>query len=172
MELKKAEVMLQKVSRKNLPKVRAMTEEVWWHHFPGILSEKQIAYMLSRLYSVEAMEAELECGKVSYRFILCEGVRAGFCAFGPTENPGEMKIHKLYVLPRFQRRGCGSGALQRIEELWRNMKGTTLILAVNKQNRGAIYAYRQAGFAIQESVCVDIGEGFFMDDYIMVKRLA
>jgi ribosomal protein S18 acetylase RimI-like enzyme len=48
---------------------------------------------------------------------------------------------------------------------------TTLILAVNKRNEKAIAAYRKQGFAVRDSVCVDIGNGFVMDDFIMAKPL-
>jgi ribosomal protein S18 acetylase RimI-like enzyme len=46
-----------------------------------------------------------------------------------------------------------------------------LTLAVNKMNRGAIDAYLKHGFRIADAVVKDIGDGFVMDDYIMVKRV-
>jgi len=47
----------------------------------------------------------------------------------------------------------------------------TLILAVNKGNSNAIAAYRKQGFSIRDSVSVDIGGGFVMDDFIMARSL-
>ena len=44
-----------------------------------------------------------------------------------------------------------------------------LVLAVNKNNRSAIAAYLKHGFRIADAVVKDIGGGFVMDDYIMVK---
>ena len=44
-------------------------------------------------------------------------------------------------------------------------------LNVNKHNTRAIAAYERNGFARVESVKIDIGGGFFMDDYIMEKTL-
>jgi Ala-tRNA(Pro) deacylase len=165
------EVRLRKVVLEDLHLVRTMTEEVWRHSFSNILSEAQIDYMLSGLYSMESMREELEGGKVSYRFIWCEGKRAGFCAFGPTGRPGELKIHKLYVLPRYQRRGCGSRALRLIEASWKGSGGGSLVLLVNRRNEGAIRLYRKSGFAVRASQCTDIGGGFRMDDYLMEKVL-
>jgi ribosomal protein S18 acetylase RimI-like enzyme len=42
---------------------------------------------------------------------------------------------------------------------------------VNKGNARAIAFYRKHGFDIAESVVVDIGGGFVMDDYVMGKEL-
>ncbi len=165
-------VRLKSVSKEDVPEIVQMAEKIWWHNFPGILSDEQIRYMLAKMYSPEVMEAEIEGEKVDYRLILCREDKVGFCSFGPTEHPEEMKIHKLYVLPRFQRHGYGSGALHCIEEECRKSGCRTMTLAVNKHNSSAIHAYRRKGFVIEESVTVDIGGGFIMDDYIMRKKLA
>lgn len=148
-----------------------MAESIWRQHFPGIISDEQIDYMLAKYYSVEAMSAELEGGQVEYYFIAHDEDRVGFCAFGLAEHPKMLKIHKFYVLPRFQRHGFGSGALHCIEGECGKYGCSMMTLAVNRHNSAAINAYRRKGFIIQESAAVDIGEGFVMDDYIMEKRL-
>jgi ribosomal protein S18 acetylase RimI-like enzyme len=47
-----------------------------------------------------------------------------------------------------------------------------LVLAVNKNNRDAIAAYLKHGFRVADAVVKDIGGGYVMDDYIMVKPVA
>jgi ribosomal protein S18 acetylase RimI-like enzyme len=165
------QVELHPVARGEIAEIVHMAESVWRHHFPGIISDEQIDYMLSRLYSLKAITREYMHDEVSYRFIVNRNRRVGFCAFG-TEHGGVMKLHKLYVLPQFQRRGFGKEALSRIEEQCRKQNCSTAVLAVNKNNRGAIKAYESDGFKIREAVTVDIGGGFVMDDYIMEKRLS
>ncbi|MDB6006010.1 MAG: Ribosomal protein acetylase RimI, partial [Prosthecobacter sp.] len=44
-------------------------------------------------------------------------------------------------------------------------------LFVNKHNISAIRAYQRAGFAFEKDVITEIGGGFVMDDYVMVKML-
>ena len=165
-------VRLESVSKRDVPEIAQMAEKIWWHHFPGIISDEQIRYMLKKMYSPEVIEAEIEGEEVDYRFILCREDKVGFCSFGPSEHPDEMKIHKLYILPACQRRGFGIGALQCIERLCREYGLTTMTLAVNKHNSSAIRAYKRGGFVIQESVTENIGGGFVMNDYIMRKKLA
>ena len=184
-------VKLQRVEKTGLSEIVHMAETVWRQHFPGIISDEQIEYMLAKFYSLEAVSEELEGGGIEYCFIVHDGERVGFCAFGVSKDHGSkdheskdhgsrdhvskdhgvMKLHKLYVLPRFQRQGLGSQAMHCNEKRCREQGCSTIILAVNKRNGGAIRAYVSGGFTIDQSVTVDIGGGFFMDDYIMKKRL-
>jgi RimJ/RimL family protein N-acetyltransferase len=40
---------------------------------------------------------------------------------------------------------------------------------VNKRNEPAIAAYLKAGFRIEKEAVFDIGGGFVMDDFLMVR---
>ena len=44
-------------------------------------------------------------------------------------------------------------------------------LHVNKYNTNSILAYKKMGFENTESSITDIGKGFVMDDYLMVKMI-
>ena len=46
-----------------------------------------------------------------------------------------------------------------------------LRLNVNKNNAAALRAYQRNGFYQAEAVKVDIGGGYFMDDYVMEVKL-
>jgi len=48
---------------------------------------------------------------------------------------------------------------------------SVLVLQVNKQNLDSIAIYLKAGFTVREETVFDIGNGFVMDDYVMVKML-
>jgi GNAT superfamily N-acetyltransferase len=100
-----------------------------------------------------------------------DGNMIGFASYGPTEQPAVFKLHKIYLNPGWQGRGLGSLLLQHCEGEVRKLGAQRLILSVNKRNAKAIAAYQRNGFAIAESVVTDIGGGFVMDDFIMVKEL-
>ena len=168
---KSPQVTLQHVEREDITEIVQMAEKIWREHFPGIISDEQIDYMLVKLYSPGVISQELESGQAEYYFILDEERHVGFCSFGPSAKEAEMKLHKLYVLPQYQRNGFGNSALNCLEQLCRKQGFDILTLAVNKNNSSAIHAYHSRGFFIEEAVAVDIGEGFIMDDYIMKKRL-
>ena len=73
--------------------------------------------------------------------------------------------------PDQQRHGYGGLLIGYTCERALELGCDTVVLAVNKRNSKAIAAYRKHGFAVREAVVKDIGSGFVMDDYIMVRRV-
>ncbi|MBC7417003.1 MAG: GNAT family N-acetyltransferase, partial [Pedobacter sp.] len=49
-------------------------------------------------------------------------------------------------------------------------QGRSIILNVNKGNKAKFF-YEKLGFSIIEDVKLDIGGGFFMDDYVMELKI-
>ena len=95
----------------------------------------------------------------------------GFAAYGPTAHEANVKLHKLYLDTSFHGRGLGSTMLGHVIDTCRERGFQTLELQVNKQNVKAIKAYERKGFEKAASVLKPVGDGFFMDDYVMVMRL-
>jgi diamine N-acetyltransferase len=153
----------------DLTRIAALAEVVWRAHYPGIISNKQIDYMLRRMYDLDVMREELRDG-IRYDGLLAEEALVAFASYGPVTDE-EMKLYKLYVHPEWQRRGFGSQLLRHVEEAARAKGCRTLCLTVNKANAKAIAAYNRNGFSVRKSVVVDIGGGFVMDDYEMVKEV-
>jgi diamine N-acetyltransferase len=121
------------------------------------------------MYDLEVMQRELIEG-VSYDRLLISGELRAFSCSSATA-PGEFKLHKLYVHPASQRQGLGSRLLAHTETIARERGFASLILNVNKKNQNAIAAYLKNGFRIRDTVVVDIGNDFVMDDYVMAKAL-
>lgn len=151
----------------DLPAIASLAGEIWRSHYPGIIPAEQIEYMLGRMYSMDQMQEEILHQGVVYFLCSSGGIATGFAAVGPAPQPAEFKLHKLYVLPAHQRAGQGRALLQAACGHALSLGGGRLVLAVNKNNRGALAAYGRYGFRNRESVRVDIGGGFFMDDYIL-----
>lgn len=153
----------------DVERLAALAREIWYAHYPAIISVAQIEYMLAERYRAEVVLAELRRDGVWWDKLIVAGAIEGFASYFLTGTPGEMKLDKLYVHPRLQRRGYGGMMIARASEVARRRGCDRLVLAVNKNNRSAIDAYLKHGFRIADTAVKDIGGGFVMDDYIMVK---
>tara|TARA_B100000959_G_scaffold272824_1_gene322621 strand:- start:524 stop:1036 length:513 start_codon:yes stop_codon:yes gene_type:complete len=154
----------------DLPDIKDIANTIWYEHYPGIITHEQIAYMLALDYSLETMTRDLATGVSIDKLVVC-GVMVGFAAYGATNKEGTMKLHKLYLLQAFHGQGLGSLLLTHVEDEARKAGFESITLNVNKHNHVALKTYQRNGYGQQESVLVDIGSGFFMDDYVMAKGL-
>jgi ribosomal protein S18 acetylase RimI-like enzyme len=156
----------------DLATVARLADVIWRRHYPGIITHEQIDYMLARGYAAPALRLFLDTPGAGLAIATVGGEPAGFAAWCRVGEPATAKLDKLYVLQDHHRRGIGRRLIAHVEAAARADGATTLVLNVNKRNTTAIDAYRRCGFAVRESVAIDIGDGFVMDDYIMAKPLA
>jgi ribosomal protein S18 acetylase RimI-like enzyme len=163
-------IAIERAHEQHLAEIAALAGVVWRAHYPGIISHEQIDYMLARMYDLDVLRRDLASGICFERALVNDELR-GFSSFGPAEPSAEVKLHKLYVHPDWQRHGIGHALLNSCEAQARSGGATAISLNVNKRNVRAIAAYRKHGFTIRKSVAVDIGNGFVMDDYVMAKPL-
>ena len=152
----------------DVPIVSLLAEAIWRHHYADIISTEQIEYMLKQRYQPELIKAQLANPDIWWRKLVLEENIMGFCCCMRTTNPVELKIDKLYIHCDHHRQGYGARLVADAVEILRKNKLQTLVLTVNKHNRTAISAYQHYGFEIVGDSIVDIGEGFFMNDYLMM----
>lgn len=164
-------VQILPATEEHLPALAELAGVIWRQHYPGIISDTQIEYMLGKMYSLDTLCEELRTKGIRFWRLVVAGRFVGFASFGPQPEPGAMKLHKCYLLPEMHGRGYGSLLLQHCEQEVRKLGAQRLILAVNKHNTKAVAAYQRNGFLVAESVITDFGGGFVMDDYIMAKDL-
>jgi ribosomal protein S18 acetylase RimI-like enzyme len=85
-------------------------------------------------------------------------------------QPGVFKLHKLYVLNAAQGKGIGQSLLDALTKTMRAMNGRTLRLNVNRYNSARKF-YEKLGFVVTGEEDIDIGNGYFMNDYVMEKSI-
>ena len=165
----KQDFRIEPVTAADVERLAALAREIWHAHYPAIIGVAQIEYMLAQRYRPDVIRAELGREGIWWDKLVAGGTMAGFASYFLTGAPGEMKLDKLYVHPAHQRRGHGGRMIGRVSEVARGQGCDRLALAVNKGNRDAIAAYLKHGFRVADAVVKDIGGGFVMDDYVMVK---
>ena len=151
----------------DIPAIVTLAGTIWRAHYPEILSRDQIDYMLGRMYAAEVLRSEMVAAGIEYLLAETDRGLSGFAAWSATERTAEFKLHKLYVEASSQRKGIGAGLLNAVMAGTRGRGGRSLILCVNKKNTQALSAYARFGFHHKESVVVEIGSGFVMDDYVL-----
>jgi ribosomal protein S18 acetylase RimI-like enzyme len=157
---------IQEATSEDIPVIQRIAYTTWPPTFGEILSKEQIDYMLTMMYSREALEMQMSRG---HTFILIsdEHQPLGYASYELySSNTSLTKIHKLYLLPSAQGRGIGKTLIDTIKNIARAKEQSGLTLNVNIHNK-AISFYQHYGFQIQGSEIIDIGNGFVMDDYIM-----
>ncbi len=152
--------------------VCVLAREIWLQHYPGIITVKQIEYMLAQRYSPEAIRAQLKAGEAWWDKLEVRGGLCGFASYEPGSEAHTMKLDKLYVHQLFRGKGYGAALIEHVAGAARRQGMDTLYLQVNKYNHSSVAAYLRTGFVIAKTVKVDIGNGFFMDDYVMSRSLA
>ncbi len=162
---------VQPIGMDRLPVVRDLAYAIWPRVYPGIISEAQIQYMLAQRYDLGVLGGDLEERGVCFALLKAGSQDVGFVAFEPRPQDGEAFLHKLYLLPEFAGRGMGALALRWVTDQAQARGLQRLRLCVNKHNSAAIRAYLRNGFEFHEDVITEIGGGFVMDDYVMVKKL-
>lgn len=159
------------VAAGEVPAICVLAREIWYQHYPGIITVRQIEYMLDQRYGPETILSQIESGEARWDKLEIGGRLAGFAQYEPGTRPASMKLDKIYLHPRHRGKGFGSALLEHVAAAARDRGMRTLYLQVNKGNSLSIAVYRRNGFDVTGTVRVDIGGGFYMDDYVMEKAV-
>lgn len=167
------DIALERVrSQSQIDSLCRIARQVWHLTYDGLVPEGQVEYMLDRFQSDRAVKDQMANLNYRYYMIVCDGRDAGFVGFSPRyEGREEMFLSKVYLLPEFRGRGAVKKAFALVEDETRREGLKRIRLTVNKGNLHAAEVYRHYGFYTAELAETDIGGGYIMDDYIMVKEL-
>jgi ribosomal protein S18 acetylase RimI-like enzyme len=151
--------------------IQEITNITWPITYGEILSQEQLDYMLGLFYSDEALAKQIENKEQLFYLILDSESTIGFIGIEHNyKNEAITKIHKIYLLPETQGKGYGKIVFDSIEKLALENNSSALSLNVNRFNT-ALNFYKKIGFEIKETVDIEIGNGYLMEDYVMGKRL-
>lgn len=155
----------------DIPTIKDLAHCTWPDTFGEILSPDQIAYMLDMMYSEASLtKAMTESG---HQFILGfddEGSAQGYAGYQFNYLPGTTKLHKIYVLPKGQKRGYGKALFSAVAKTAHDAGQQRLRLDVNYQNAASGF-YERMGMTKIDEVTTEIGEGYLMEDWVFEMEL-
>ena len=169
-------LFIQQAGEEDIPVIQELAERTWAVAYASILPPAQMTYMLDLFYSTEALREQMNKG---HQFILCmdDAEAVGFASYSPKDDDtassskSVYRLHKIYIDPDQQGKGVGKLLLDHIINDIRPHGATHLELNVNRHN-AAIGFYKKYGFVILYEEDIDIGNGYFMNDYVMGKAIS
>lgn len=166
-----AKPILTPLTEADFATVARLGDSIWRAHYSKLISMAQIEYMLAGRYSPLRLSRYVNAADRWLYLLKIEDRPVGYCSYALTDKAGELKLEQLYLLPELHGRGLGRFMLNHVETHARELGCESIMLTVNKGNATSIAVYDRAGFLVRESAIFDIGNGYVMDDFVMVKRL-
>ena len=160
-----------KAEAKHIATIRYLAETIWPIAYQSILSKTQLDYMLQKFYSEHALLHQIN--ELNHTFYLVhddENRDVAFASISNEENE-KVKLQKLYVLPQLQGSGVGKLLLNCIIDEQKKKDKKQLYLNVNRHNKARFF-YEKLGFKIVAEEDIDIGNNYFMNDFIMELNIA
>ena len=156
---------IRKAGTDDIPLIKELTMQVWPQTYIPIVGEEQVAYMLDRFYTREALKGQMKQG---HSFIIGydNGRPVAFASWSAIE-PHVYKLHKLYLITGQQGKGVGRSMINHIVNEIRTKEATFLCLNVNRYNLSAKAFYEKVGFTHLTDEDIDIGNGYFMNDHVL-----
>ncbi|SRR6266496_161599 len=158
---------IRRANSEDVPLIRELCFKVWPQTYASILSQEKIDYMLALMYSSDSLEEQMNNGS-QFIFVYEDEEPVGFAAYFQ-KAPTIFKLDKIYILPSQQGKGTGRFVVDYILDEIRQKGATSLQLQVQRENKARNF-YEKLGFAIIDEKDFDIGNGFFMNDYVMEKK--
>lgn len=160
---------IRRAATEDIPHIIDIAEATWPETYGAILSPSQLRYMLQLFYSSDALHDQMETQGHTFLVLEENGRTLAFASYSPVDA-GRWKLHKLYILPGQQGKGLGRKLIDHIAADLREKGAGALLLNVNRYNKARQF-YEKLGFEVIAEEDIDIGEGFFMNDFIMRLQL-
>lgn len=153
----------------DIPLLVQLANHIWRDAYKEILSPAQSDYMMDLIYSPASLQQQMEQQQHTFLIIEWEGKPIGFASYSPINGSGLYKLHKIYVDAGIRGKGIGKAIIDFVIGQIQPA-ATALRLNVNRYNKARFF-YEKLGFVIIKEEDIDIGNNYFMNDYVMEKPI-
>jgi diamine N-acetyltransferase len=176
-----------KVGAESIPVIQEIAQRTWGAAHSPVISPEQMKYMLELFYSEASLLKQMQEG---HQFIIAKekNKAIGFASYSiKPENDEEpdllqgngkersksvevmtnvYRLHKINVDPDQQGKGIGKLLIGFVINDISSYDATQLKLNVNRHNK-AVDFYQKIGFEIIKEEYINIGNGYYTNDYVM-----
>lgn len=164
-------ITIRKATTDDIQLINKMAQVIFPATYREILSKEQLEYMMDRMYSPINLHNQMKKEGHIYYIAYIEGEAAGYVSIQP-EGEHLFHLQKIYVLPHFQGKKLGKvlfeQAIKAIKEI--HPEPCEMHLNVNRNNK-ALQFYEHLGMKKVSEGDFYIGNGYFMNDYIMGLKI-
>lgn len=165
-------ITFRKAELVDTPLIEELAQEIFRHTYREILSQEQTDYMMEWMYSQQSLKRQIgEEGHI-YHTVYYDGEAVGYFS---VQQQGERLWHlqKIYLRSRMQGKSVGKQMfLKAVEYIRENSTlPATMELNVNRNNP-AVAFYEKMGMHKASQGDFPIGNGYYMNDYIMAMEIA
>ncbi|MEP6467062.1 MAG: GNAT family N-acetyltransferase [Parafilimonas sp.] len=161
-------IIIREANKNDIEIIQQLAHKIWPSAYGKILSADQLKYMIEVFYSESSLQKQFEEG----HFLVVEENKQpiAFADYSLLKD-AIYKLNKIYALPSEQGKGIGKLLMNDVIKRVKQNGATALRLNVNRSNKAKQF-YEHLGFKIISEEDIDIGEGYFMNDYIMEKLIS
>lgn len=149
-------------------RIEKLGERIWLEYYTPIIGAQQVAYMLEKFQSVQAIDNQVLKGFEYYTINLDRNL-IGYMSLVEKENG--LFLSKFYISKDERGKGIGKYTLGFVIDKLRVLGLNKISLTVNKYNSNSIKTYEKMGFETTDSTITAIGNGYIMDDFVMTKTI-
>lgn len=153
----------------SLSEIASLASVIWEEHFTPIIGADQVAYMVEKFQSFPALKEQTQNGYEYFQIRLGD-ILAGY--IGIHAEKDALFLSKLYLSKSFRGNHIATRAFEFLKELCRQRSLKKIWLTCNRNNSHTLDVYHHLGLVTTRTEKADIGNGFFMDDYILEYEIA
>ncbi|SHN76820.1 GNAT family N-acetyltransferase [Chitinophaga sp. CF418] len=154
----------------DIPLIQQLTDEIWRPTYKDLMTPEQLEYMIGMMYSTASLSSQITEKQHEFLLLYDDQRAIGFASYSTTEEPGIYKLQKIYVHGDYQGKGVGRFLLESVIERVKAANATALELDVKRDNKARFF-YEKQGFTILKEKDTNIGNDYWMKDYVMRKPL-
>lgn len=158
-------IHLKVAEEKDLSIISKLAQVIWNDHYVPFIGQQQVDYMLSKMYNHESLIEQLNQQKHEFYLIEKDNVDIGFLSVS-SQDKNDYFLHKFYIDQQKSNAGIGTDTLNLLIQ---QINPKSLTLTVNRQNFKSINFYFKNGFKIDRVENFNIGDGYEMNDFVMVR---
>ncbi len=171
------DIVIEQVGVEAVAEIQGVANVAFRGTYKEILSAEQIDYMMEWMYSEQSLKRQISEEHNTFFLASVQGKAVGYAAVRPDfEASSEMSkvyhLEKIYLLPDVQGGGIGAKLFNCVCDYVKNLSGDNCVIELNvNRNNGAKAFYEKMGFYVAREGDFPIGNGFYMNDFIMRKEL-